>query len=250
MGELHAKFAWDGYSCCLWILRPGSTTAHRHRGQALCLETRPCPPHRSLRRPPRRWGLVSCWRATTLPRVRYKILPAQLLGGENGTKLSLHVEKAPNRAISGEQGEFCTAHTVRGGVLGEFCTEAARRGSCWARFVSPWHLPCVQLPGFLHPPAPQPGPRPLQHARHWWRWGFCSIRSWLAACRRRVVPLMTPFPPFGGGPAAPSAASARAPSRWTSPRRACRRSLTTASSRRRRNMSAALDRLKQQNEPE
>ena len=193
---------------------------------------------------------MSCWRATTLPRIRYKILPAQLLGGENGTKLSLHVEKAPNRAISGEQGEFCTAHTVRGGVLGEFCTEAARRGSCWARFVSPWHLPCVQLPGFLHPPAPQPGPRPLQHARHWWRWGFCSIRSWLAACRRRVVPLMTPFPPFGGGPAAPSAASARAPSRWTSPRRARRRSLTTASSRRRRNMSAALDRLKQQNEPE
>ena len=193
---------------------------------------------------------MSCWRATTLPRVRYKILPAQLLGGENGTKLSLHVEKAPNRAISREQGEFCTAHTVRGGVLGEFCTEAARRGSCWARFVSPWHLPCVQLPGFLHPPAPQPGPRPLQHARHWWRWGFCSIRSWLAACRRRVVPLMTPFPPFRGGPAAPSAASARAPSRRTSPQRARRRSSTTTSSRRRRNMSAALDRLKQQNEPE
>ena len=32
----------------------------------------------------------------------------------------------------------------------------------------------------------------------WW-WGFCSIRSWLPACRRRVVVLMTPFPPFGGG---------------------------------------------------
>jgi len=31
------------------------------------------------------------------------------------------------------------------------------------------------------------------------RWGFCSIRSWLAACRRRVGSLMTPFPPFGGG---------------------------------------------------
>ena len=126
----------------------------------LCLETRPCPPHRSLRHPPHRslrrpphrslrhpphrslrhpphgWGLVSCWRAPTLPHVRYKILPAQLLGGDNGTKLSLHVEKAPNRAISGEQGEFCTgsravrlvlgefctAHAVGRGVLGEFCT--------------------------------------------------------------------------------------------------------------------------------
>ena len=32
-----------------------------------------------------------------------------------------------------------------------------------------------------------------------WRWGFCSIRGWLSACRRRVVILMTPFPPFGGG---------------------------------------------------
>ena len=99
------------------------------------------------------------WLAPSLPRVRYKILPARLLGGENGTKLSLHAEKAPNRAISGEQGEFCTAHAVRRGVQGEFCTEAARHGSCRARFVSSWHLPCVQLPGFLHPPAPQPGPR-------------------------------------------------------------------------------------------
>ena len=106
----------------MWILRPGSTTAHRHRGQALCLETRPCPPHRSLRHPPHGWGLVSCWRAPTLPHVRYKILPARLPGGENGTKLSLHVEKAPNRAISGEQGEFCTAHAVKAGMRGEFCT--------------------------------------------------------------------------------------------------------------------------------
>ena len=54
--------------------------------------------------------------------VRYKILPAQLLGGENGIKLSLHVEKAPNRAISGEQGEFCTGSGAVRLVLGEFCT--------------------------------------------------------------------------------------------------------------------------------
>ena len=119
----------------MWILRP-SPVIHWHRGQALCLETRPRPPHRSLRHPPHGWGLVSCWRAPTLPHVRYKILPAQLLGGDNGTKLSLHIEKAPNRAISGEQGEFstgsgavrlvlgefCTAHAVGRGVLGEFCT--------------------------------------------------------------------------------------------------------------------------------
>ena len=34
----------------------------------------------------------------------------------------------------------------------------------------------------------------------WW-WGFCSIRSWLSACCRRVAPLMLQFPPLGGGAA-------------------------------------------------
>ena len=62
--------------------------------------------------------------------VRYKILPARLLGGENGTKLSLHSEKAPNRAISGEQGEFYTGNAARAGMQGEFCT-----GSWAARLV-------------------------------------------------------------------------------------------------------------------
>ena len=132
-------------------------------GQALCLEARPCPPDPPV--PSTQVGprVLLCWRAPSLPCVRYKILPAWLLGGENGTKLSLHVEKAPNRAISGELGEFCTgsgavrlvlgefctAHAVGRGVLGEFCTGsgAARlvlgefcpahavRGVCWESFV-------------------------------------------------------------------------------------------------------------------
>jgi len=33
-------------------------------------------------------------------------------------------------------------------------------------------------------------------------WGFCSMRSWLAACRRRVAPLHGAIPPIGGGVAA------------------------------------------------
>ena len=32
-------------------------------------------------------------------------------------------------------------------------------------------------------------------------WGFCSIRSLLSACRRRVAALMLQFPPFGVGEA-------------------------------------------------
>ena len=177
------------------------------------------------------------WLAPSLPCVRYKILPARLLGGENGTKLSLHVEKAPNRAISGELGEFCTgsgavrlvlgefctAHAVGRGVLGEFCTGSgavrlvlgefcpahAVRGVCWESFVpkrrgvvlvgrdlfrrgtfrvcscrvSATHrCPILTLP-------------PLQRAPHWWRWGFCTTRSLLAACRRRVGPPCSAIPP-------------------------------------------------------
>ena len=38
-------------------------------------------------------------------------------------------------------------------------------------------------------------PRSLRRPPYRWRWGFCTIRAWLAACRRRVVVLMTPFPP-------------------------------------------------------
>ena len=181
----------------------------------LCLETRPRPPHRSLRRPPHRslrhpphrslrhpphgWGLVSCWRAPTLPHVRYKILPAQLLGGDNGTKLSLHVEKAPNRAISGEQGEFCTgsravrlvlgefctAHAVGRGVLGEFCTgsRAALGSCCWA----------FPLMGTGAGPS---GPAGALHDGG--RRGFCTTRSPLTACRRRVAPSCSAIPPVKG----------------------------------------------------
>ena len=79
--------------------------------------------------------VVLSWLAPTLPRVRYKILPARLLGGDNGTKLSLHAEKAPNWAISGVLGEFCTGSGAVRLVLGEFCTEGVRCGCCWANNV-------------------------------------------------------------------------------------------------------------------
>ena len=104
-------------------------------GQALCLEARPCPPDPPV--PSTQVGprVLLCWRAPSLPCVRYKILPAWLLGGENGIKLSLHAEQARNWAISGEQGEFCTGHAVRRGVRGEFCTGGARCGSCWESCV-------------------------------------------------------------------------------------------------------------------
>ena len=54
--------------------------------------------------------------------MRYKVRHARLLADDNGTKFAMHAKNAPKRAISGEQGEFCTARAVRRGVLGEFCT--------------------------------------------------------------------------------------------------------------------------------
>src|SRR5690625_1758136 len=77
----------------------------------------------------------------------------------------------------------------------------------------------------------------------------CTARS----ARRVSVPVRRPgrstSRTAAASPGVLSAASARALSRRTSPRRARRRSSTTTSSRRSRNMSAALDRLKQQNGP-
>ena len=51
------------------------------------------------------------------------------------------------------------------------------------------------LQSAAHPPrAPtERAPAPLRRSPHR-RWGFCSIRSWLSACRRCVVVLMMRFP--------------------------------------------------------
>ena len=69
-----------------------------------------------------------------------------------------------------------------------FFMEMPVEGRCWASFFAPIGPASV-----------------LDIARRtsgWLRWGFCSIRSWLAVYRRRVAALMMQFPPFGGGGAA------------------------------------------------
>ena len=163
--------------------------------------------------------------AMLLRLVREKFALRGLMVGVSAKSSPCTLETPQNRRFYACWANFFAEMPLEGLCWVNFFVEVPVEGSCWASFFAPIG------------PAPRSCRR--RGARGWLRWGFCSIRSWLAACRRRVVPLMTPFPPFGDGPAAPSAASARAPSRRTSPRRARRRSSTTTSSRRRRNMSAA-----------
>ena len=68
-----------------------------------------------------------------------------------------------------------------------FFAEMPLEGRCWAKFFAP------------------SGPAPVLEATRrtsgWWRWGFCAMRSPLAACHRRVAPLHGAIPPIGGGAA-------------------------------------------------
>ena len=197
-----------------------------------------------------RSGVVGFKVATLLRLVREKVRPAWPDVCVSAKKFALHAQNTLKSAFLRLLGEFFAEVPVEGRCWANFFAEMRLEGRCWANFFVEMRLKGLCWASFFAPIGPAPRSCRRRGARGWLRWGFCSIRSWLAACRRRVVPLMTPFPPFGDGPAAPSAASARAPSRWTSPQRVRRRSSTTTSSRRRRNMSAALNRLKQQNEPE
>ena len=112
--------------------------------------------------------------------MRYKVRPVWLVGGENGTKFAMHAKNTPKRTISGEQGEFCTAHVARRGVLGKFYTgRGAVRlvlgefytGSGTARFlvgeccvaVAPSVCPVVGVlpPTRTHPVPPVPTVPPV-----------------------------------------------------------------------------------------
>ena len=124
-------------------------------------------------------------------------------GGEKGST---------GRILSRARGEKGSAGRILyrqrpGAVLGgEYCLTSA-----------PPAPPVVDLP-----PPTDTAARPITSLRrspHRWQWGFGSIRRWLSACRRRVTPLMTPFPPFGGGQA-PTGGSVAAKLQTTSAKNA------------------------------
>ena len=67
-------------------------------------------------------GVLLCVLAPHPACIRYKVRPARLVGGENGRKFAMRAQNTPKRAISSEQGEFCTGSGAVRLVLGEFCT--------------------------------------------------------------------------------------------------------------------------------
>ena len=74
--------------------------------------------------------------------VRYKVLPARLVGGLSGTKFSLQARNGLVSPFCGVWGEFCTGWAHWGRLLGEFCTGSACRVSCGESFVPVVHLTC------------------------------------------------------------------------------------------------------------
>ena len=133
--------------------------------------------------------------------VRYKILPAQLLGGENGIKLSLHVEKAPNRAISGEQGEFCTGSGAVRLVLGEFCTGSGAARLVLGEFCTGSGPPLGPVAGLFPLMGTGAGPSGPAGALHDGSGGGFALHEALNRCVAGVShPLVVQFPPSRGLP--------------------------------------------------
>ena len=97
---------------------------------------------------------------------------------------------------------FCRGLSGGGAVLGEFCracrpatTSGPGSATVPGPAILPGTVPGTTLSRPLHRlPAPPPYFAVPRHPPHRRRWGFCSIRSWLPACRRRVGVLMTSFP--------------------------------------------------------
>ena len=89
-GKLCAKFVWS--VCCCRHPRVPRSPFGTAAGSRYPRAPRPGPPVPSALV----GRVVLSWVAATLPRIRYKILPARCCANQSGTKLSLHVEKAPN----------------------------------------------------------------------------------------------------------------------------------------------------------
>ena len=114
-----------------------------------------------------------------------KLRPARPDVRASAKKFALRTHNGPKLAFSGVLGEFFAEEPLEGLCRANFFAEMWMEGPCWASFFAQSAL----RPGLVGDVAHEAG----------CRWGFCSIRNCRPACRRRVTPLMTPFPPIGDG---------------------------------------------------
>ena len=102
-------------------------------------------------------GVLLCLLAPHPACIRYKVRPAWLVAGGSGRKIAMRAQNAPKWAFSGEQGEFCTAHAVRRGVLGEFCTGSGAVPVVLGEFYIAVAPPLFPAAGISSPAAPRRG---------------------------------------------------------------------------------------------
>ena len=110
--------------------------------------------------------------------------PRRPRGGLQSVGVSVCCLARPRRLRAPQPGPPVTA-----GALHASGASVADVAGALARCSARPRRPRVPGPGPAVPPVPS---TPVAV-------GFCSIRGWLSACRRRVGSLMPPFPPFGGG---------------------------------------------------
>ena len=192
--------------------RPGPATAHGYRSQTLsarwsgglkpsspllacaCVGLKPPSPLRA------RNGRFCC----SLGAQRCRRFQSSLVGGEQWCCWfqCRHVVAPCARNFS-PCGAVFIAHARKSSPFKPKTGEKCCFQACWANYFAEMPLEGLCWASFFAPIDPELRSCRRRGARGWLRWGFCSIRSWLAACRRRVVPLVTPFPPFGDGLAGP-----------------------------------------------
>ena len=114
--------------------------------------------------------------------MREKVLPASLVDHESAKKFALCAQIGPNSAFLCMLGELFRGRAAGGAVLGEFFRGNATGGAVLGELFRA-NRPCAQ------------DLQAMRRTSGWLRWGFCTTRSLLAACRQRVGPPCSAIPP-------------------------------------------------------
>ena len=165
---------------------------------------------------PRSWGyrtlrVAGRWRSA--PLAFRPVSFARRVGSKLGQALPQHLWPTPNQHVSSYSPRPLAPYSVNSHVipLRLLQTLNLHRWNCnvfaWSRKITVLnYVRNLSGSGFPRPQAPRPGlismpgraHRPLRSSRgvlHLWRWGFCTIRSILSACRRRVAGSNGAIPP-------------------------------------------------------